>query len=71
MPSQIAPRYLLTTLLVVALAAFGYYALQPVREGCTLTSGPYGSTFNPNNAHASGNDRCGEDRTRFMTWLQG
>jgi hypothetical protein len=66
-----ARRYLLTTLLVVALAAFGYYALQPVREACTLTSEPYGSTFSRNSAQASGSGRCGEERTRFMTWLGG
>jgi hypothetical protein len=66
-----ARRYMLTTLLVVALAAFGYYALQPVREVCALTSGPYGSTFNPNSAQASGSGRCGEERTRFMTWFEG
>lgn len=69
MPSPTARRHLLSTLLVVALAAFGYYALQPVREACALNSGPYGSTFTPNNAHASGDGPCGEERTRFLTWL--
>jgi len=71
MPSPTTRRYLLTTLLVAALAAFGYYALQPVQEACTLTSEPYGSTFSPNSAQASGSGRCGEERTRFMTWLEG
>ncbi|MCX4579785.1 hypothetical protein OHB41_42720 [Streptomyces sp. NBC_01571] len=69
MPSPIARRYLLTALLVVGLAAFGYYALRPVREDCALTSGPYGSTFSPN-SEASGSGGCGEERTRFMTWLE-
>ncbi|MER6290915.1 hypothetical protein [Streptomyces sviceus] len=64
-----ARRYWLTPLLVIALAAFGYYALQPVPEACSLTSGPYGSTFSPSSAHASSGDRCGEERTRFMAWL--
>jgi hypothetical protein len=62
-------RYMLTTLLVVALVVFSYYALQPIREACALTSGPYGSAFTPNGAHASDNGRCGEERRRFMTWL--
>jgi hypothetical protein len=71
MPSPTARRYLLTTLLVAALVAFGYYALQPVREACTLTSEPYGSTFDPNSVHASGGGRCGDEHTRFMSWLEG
>lgn len=71
MPSPIGRRYLLTSLLVVALAAFGSYALQPVREACALTSGRYGSTFSPSSAQASGDRRCGGERTRFMTWLRG
>jgi hypothetical protein len=71
MPFPTARRYLLTPLLVVALAAFGYYALQPVRESCALTSGPYGSTFSPGSAQASGSGRCDEERTRLMTWLKG
>ena len=70
MPSPIARRYLLPTLLVVALVAFGYYAAQPVRVGCALNSGPYGSTFTPNNVHSSGDGRCGEARARFLTWLR-
>ncbi|WP_393087662.1 hypothetical protein [Streptomyces sp. LN704] len=70
MPSSTARRYLLTALLVVGLVAFGSYALQPVREACALTSGPYGSTFSPNSANASGSGRCGEERTRFVTWLE-
>ncbi|EDY56608.1 conserved hypothetical protein [Streptomyces sviceus ATCC 29083] len=69
MPSPIARRYWLTTLLVAALAAFGYYALQPVREACAFTSGPYGSTFSPSRAQTSGADRCGQEHTRFMTWF--
>lgn len=71
MPSPKARRSLLTALLVVGLAAFGYYALQPVREDCALTSGPYGSTFTPNSSQTSGSGRCGEERTRFMAWLGG
>lgn len=71
MPSATTRRYLLTTMLIAALAAFGSYALQPVREARTLTSGPYGSTFSPNSAQATGSDRCGDERTRFMTWLKG
>lgn len=71
MPSPIARRPLLIALLVVGLAAFGYYALQPVREACTLSSEPYGSTFTPNSSHTSGSGRCGEERTRFMVWLEG
>ena len=70
MSSPIARRYWLTPLLVIALAAFGYYALQPLREACALTSGPYGSTFNPHSAQASSSDRCGEERPRSMTWLR-
>ncbi|WEO99794.1 hypothetical protein A6P39_040320 [Streptomyces sp. FXJ1.172] len=69
MPSPMVRRYLLSALLVVALVAFGYYALQPVRVACTLDSGPYGSTFTPNSAHASGDGQCGEERTRFLTWI--
>ncbi|MGW2379203.1 hypothetical protein [Streptomyces sp. NPDC001658] len=71
MPFPMARRYLLTSLLVVALAAFGYYALQPVRESCALTSGPYGSTFSPGGAQASVSGRCDEEHTRLMTWLKG
>ncbi|AYG78410.1 hypothetical protein DWB77_00517 [Streptomyces hundungensis] len=72
MPSPIARRYWLATVLVVALIAFSYYALRPVREACALTSGAYGSTYSPNSAQASGGGgRCGEERTRFMTWLEG
>ncbi|WP_030313776.1 hypothetical protein [Streptomyces sp. NRRL B-3229] len=71
MSSPIPRRYWLTPLLVVALAAFGYYAFQPVREACTLTSGPYGSTFSPSSAQASSSDRCGEERIRFTTWFGG
>lgn len=71
MPFPIARRSLLTALVILGLAAFGYYALQPVREACTLTSGPYGSTFTPNSSHTSGSGRCGEERTRFMAWLDG
>jgi hypothetical protein len=71
MSSPMARRYLLPTLLVVALVAFGYYAVQPVREACALNSGPYGSTFTPNNANSSGEGRCGEERARFLTWLEG
>ncbi|MQY36940.1 hypothetical protein SRB17_49420 [Streptomyces sp. RB17] len=69
MPSPIPRRYLLSTLLAVALVAFGYYALQPVRATCALSSGPYGSTFNPNGAHSSSYGQCGKERTRFLTWL--
>ncbi|MFI1769586.1 hypothetical protein ACH41H_47395 [Streptomyces sp. NPDC020800] len=68
MPSPTARRYLLSALVVVAPVAFGYYALQPVREVCALSSEPYGSTFTPNNAHSSSDDQCGEERTRFLTW---
>ncbi|MGW2635962.1 hypothetical protein [Streptomyces sp. NPDC001348] len=71
MPAPGARRYLLTTLLVAALAACGHYALQPVREACTLTSEPYGSTFSPDSVQASGSGGCGEERTRFMTWFGG
>lgn len=69
-PSATTRRYLLTTMLIAALAAFGSYALQPVRESCTLSSEPYGSTFTPNSVHATGGDRCGDEHTRFMTWLK-
>lgn len=71
MPSPTARRSLLIALLVVVLAAFGYCALQPVREACTLTSEPYGSTFTPNSSHTFGSGRCGEQRTRVMAWLEG
>lgn len=69
MPSPTVRRYLLSTLLVVALVAFGYYALQPVREACALNSGPYGSIFTPDNVHASGDGHCGEVHRRFQAWL--
>lgn len=69
MPSPIARRYLPPTLLVVALVAFGHYAVQPVREACALNSGPYGSTFTAHNADSSDAGRCGEERARFLTWL--
>ncbi|MEU8951188.1 hypothetical protein [Streptomyces sp. NPDC048489] len=71
MSSPRARHYMLTALLVVALVTFGFYALQPIRETCTLTSGPYGSTFSPSSVDVSGNGRCGEERTRFMTWFKG
>jgi hypothetical protein len=71
MPSPLARRSLLAALLVVGLAAFGFYALQPIRQACTLTSGPYGSTFTPDSSYASGSGRCGEERTRFMAWFEG
>ncbi|MFB7290591.1 hypothetical protein [Actinacidiphila glaucinigra] len=71
MPSPTARRSLLTILLVVALVAFGYYSLQPVRETCVLTSDPYGSTFDPSSIKASGTGECGEERTRLMTWFKG
>jgi hypothetical protein len=61
----------LTILLVVALVGFGFYALQPVREACVLTSEPYGSTFDPSSIKASGTGGCGEERTRLMTWFKG
>lgn len=69
MPSPIARRHLLSALAVVALVAFGYYALQPVREVCSLSSEPYGSTFTTDNTHSSSDGQCGEERTRFLTWL--
>ncbi|MFJ8613597.1 hypothetical protein ACIRH0_41455 [Streptomyces sp. NPDC093675] len=71
MTSPAARHYVLTTLLAGALIAFGSYALQPVRGACELTSGPYGSTFSPSSARASGNGQCGEEHTRLMTWLKG
>ncbi|TQK86099.1 hypothetical protein FB563_6174 [Streptomyces puniciscabiei] len=45
MPFPIARRYLLSTVLAVVLIAFSYYALQPVRVTCALSSGPYGSAW--------------------------
>ncbi|WP_329186942.1 hypothetical protein [Actinacidiphila glaucinigra] len=71
MSSPTARHFVLTTLLVVALVAFGYYALQPVREVCELSSEPYGSTFDPSSIKASGTGGCGEERTRLMTWFKG
>ncbi|MGW1728043.1 hypothetical protein ACWCQK_34725 [Streptomyces sp. NPDC002306] len=71
MSSPMARHFVLTTLLVVTLVAFGYYALQPVREACVMTSEPYGSTFDPSSIKASGTGGCGEERTRLMTWFKG
>lgn len=64
-------RQLLIGLLVAALVAFGFFALRPVRETCTITSEPYGSVFDPDSVEGSGNGRCGEERTRFLTWFEG
>ncbi|MEV8568459.1 hypothetical protein AB0436_23250 [Streptomyces sp. NPDC051322] len=57
-------------LVVLVLTAFCFYALSPVKTGCSLSSEPYGSSYSPHDAgQSSGPTGCGDQRLRFLTWV--
>lgn len=57
-------------LVVLALTAFCFYAVSPVKTRCSLSSEPYGSSYHPHDAEqSSGLSGCGDERLRFLTWV--